>query len=189
MMEFFRSADREALKEKWETVAFGPGPPDWDNVFRGYGATVDWPSSAYYRELADHYPAAKVILTVRDPERWYDSAAGTIFSGPTSAEELAKRTDNWGRIVKKVVAEGVFGGTIDRAHAIGVFRRHVEEVTRTIPPERLLVYEVGEGWEPLCRFLGVPAPDAPFPRENTTEKFQAGRNADKAAEAEDKGAG
>jgi hypothetical protein len=185
MAEFFTAANGEALKVRWEEVAFGAAPPDWDDVFAGYRSTVDWPSAAYWRELADRYPSAKIILTVRDADRWYGSAAATIFSGRSSDEELAKRTDTWARMVRRIIAENTFDGrTSDREHAIAVFRRHNDEVRSTIAPERLLVYEAGAGWEPLCRFLGVEVPETPFPQENTTEKFKARRAEEAAARGE-----
>jgi hypothetical protein len=175
----------EALKTRWEEVAFATAAPDWEAVFAGYRSTVDWPSTAYWRELAETYPSAKVILTVRDADRWFDSASATIFAGRSSDEELAKRTDTWSRMVRRIIAEGTFGyRTGDREHAIAVFQRHNDEVQRTIPPERLLVYEVGQGWEPLCRFLGVAIPDTPYPRENTAEAFNARRAEEAAALAE-----
>ncbi len=185
MMDLFKSEHAEALKAKWMRVVFDPEPPDWDDVFDGYRATVDWPSCSYYRELAERYPQAKVILTVRDADRWFDSCQTTIFGGRQRNEELAKRTDDWGRMVFKLINQDTFGGdTQDRARCIAVYRAHNEAVKRTIPPERLLVYEVGEGWGPLCAFLGVPVPDAPFPRANTTEEFLERRAAEEAAKAE-----
>ena len=185
MMDLFKSEHAEALKAKWMRVVFDSGAPDWDAVFDGYRATVDWPSCAYYRELADHYPDAKVILTVRDADRWYESTQATIFTGRQADTELAERTDDWGRMVFKLINQDTFGGnTRDRDHCIAVYRAHNEAVKRTIPPERLLVYEVGEGWEPLAAFLGVPVPDAPFPQANTTEEFQSRRAAERVAENE-----
>jgi Sulfotransferase domain len=183
MAEFFVGENGEELKERWVRVAYGPGEPDWDAVFDGYRSTLDWPSAAYWRELADYYPDAKVILTVRDAERWYDSCEATIFSGPTTDT----RTDTWGRMVDKVISQDTFGGTTrDRNRAIAVYNRHNETVQQTLPPERLLVYQAGDGWEPLCAFLGVPVPDAPFPQANTREEFQARRVSEKAKAAEAK---
>lgn len=190
MKEFFAAENGEELKARWEHLAFSPEPPDWDAVFAGYRSTVDWPSTAYWRELAERYPSAKVILTVRDAERWFDSVSATIFSGRSSDEELAKRTDGWAKMVRRIIAEGTFGGRSgEREHAIAVFRRHNDDVQRTIPPERLLVYEAGQGWEPLCRFLGVAVPGTPYPVENTTDTFKAQRAAEAAARAETEGQG
>lgn len=189
MAEFFRSPDGEALKVTWERVAYGPDAPDWDAVFAGYRSTVDWPSAAYYRQLAERYPAAKVILTERDADRWFDSTQATIFGGRSTDEGLAARTDPWGRMVYKIINQDTFAGnTRDRAAAIAVYRAHNDEVRRTIPPERLLVCQAGEGWEPLCRFLGVDVPDTPYPEANTKEEFQARVAAEKQKAANGKGA-
>ena len=184
MAELFAEPRGEELKRRWEAVAFADPPPDWDDVFAGFRATVDWPAAAYWRALARHYPDAKVILTIRDPESWYESAAATIFSGRSSAEEIAQRTDPWARMVWKIIGQGTFDGrTGDREHAMAVFRAHNAAVECEIPADRLLVYRAGDGWEPLCRFLGAAVPDTPYPRENTTRDFQAERDARAQAEA------
>ncbi len=159
--------------DAWERAA-GGDPADWDGLFRGYRSAVDWPVCAFYRELAERYPEAKVILTLRDPGRWYRSAAETIFpvmtGSPAGDDPVALAQ---ARMAREVIAERTFGGRVDdRAHAIAVYERHAEEVRRTVPPGRLLVYEVAEGWGPLCRFLGQPEPAEPFPRANTTEDFR-----------------
>ncbi len=76
----------------------------------------------------------------------------------------------------EIIVAHTFGGRLDeRAHALAVYRAHAEDVRRTIAPERLLAYDVSQGWAPLCAFLGVPVPDAPFPRTNTTEEFREAR--------------
>lgn len=189
MAEFFKCADPEAMKEKWSRAVLGAGPMDWDKLFDGYRSTVDWPSTAYWRELAESFPDAKVILTVRDAERWYASTQETIFK-PNPDKPLAERTDNWGRMVYKVINQDTFGGdTAGHDHCISVYNRHNETVKAALPPERLLVYQAGEGWERLCAFLGVPVPDTPFPRENTSETFKARRAEEKAAEEAAKAAG
>ena len=173
---FFTAPIRRGLTEKWARVAAGE-PVDWDDVFAGYAATVDWPSCRYYRELAERYPEARVILTERDPDRWFDSTQATIFREHTS-ENLAKRDDPWARMVLTIVNRNTFNhGQNDRAIATRVFREHNAEVRRTIPAERLLEYQVSDGWQPLCAFLGVPVPAEPFPTVNTTEEFQARRSA------------
>ncbi|HMN86338.1 MAG TPA: sulfotransferase [Bauldia sp.] len=174
MSEFFRSPQSDALKARWTKVAFDPGPPDWEAVFAGYRSTVDWPSTAFWRELADAWPEAPVILTLRDPDDWYESCRATIFAGSTSDDSLSGRTDEWGRMVRELIGRRTFDGrTGDRDHAIAVYRAHNDAVRRSIPAKRLLVYESGEGWEPLCAFLGLPVPATPYPRSNTREEFQA----------------
>lgn len=160
------------FEERWYHAALGDAV-DWDEVFSGYRATVDWPSAHFYRELADYYPDAKVILTVRDVARWLESAEKTIFPAlRRSLSELEATRQDRGRMARKVVFEQALGGRIDDSvHLTQLFESHIETVKSTIPPERLLVYEVSQGWKPLCAFLDVPVPDAPFPRVNEAKDF------------------
>jgi Sulfotransferase domain len=171
MMEVFGRPEHVAL---WHDAAHGKRV-DWDALFAGFDATVDWPACSFWRELSEHYPDAKVLLTVRDAERWYESVHNTIYQAMTHAipEGAPPHARMHRDMVLKLVLDSTFGGRFeDRAHAIAVFERHNEAVRRAIAPERLLVYEVAEGWEPLCRFVGRPVPDEPFPRINTTEEFR-----------------
>jgi hypothetical protein len=147
----------------------GNGKPDWDAIFGGYQAMVDHPGCGYWRELVDFYPDAKVLHTVRDPDKWFDSTQATIFNpdqaGPhegTPLHTFMTQLYRW------------YGGDMhDRAFMTDFFRRHTEAVVAGVPKDRLLVFDVKEGWGPLCAFLGVAVPDSPFPRENSTEQFQA----------------
>ena len=165
--------DRPEHVDFWQRAAAGTAV-DWDEILAGYRAAVDWPACSFYAELAARFPEAKVILTARDPERWYQSAWQTIFpriTRPVSPDDALA----WARIrmQRKIVIEQAFGGDIeDREHALAVFRQHVAEVQRAIPPERLLVYRVADGWEPLCRFLERPVPDQPFPHVNASDEFR-----------------
>lgn len=162
----------------WELALAGK-PVPWDELFRGYQATVDWPGCTFYQELMAASPDAKVVLSVRDPERWYESARKTIFTAPRGNPkmllQLLTTPRMWRsvRFVYRLLHLRTFGRKEqDSAHATAVFAAHNEAVRRTVPPERLLVYEVKEGWEPLCRFLGVPVPPVPFPHVNDAETFQ-----------------
>jgi hypothetical protein len=168
---------------QWLDLAEGRST-DFDAVLGGYQATVDWPAAAYWRELAEYYPDAKVVLTVRDPERWYESMRETILSRAHRKPGLRNRlfltmirlrdSDMYGfvRMTNATVSDKAFGGrTTEKEPLIQAFHDHVREVRETIPAERLLVYEVKEGWEPLCAFLGVPVPDEPFPRLNDRDNF------------------
>lgn len=166
---------------QWLDIGEGR-PAGWDEVFAGFRSALDWPAAAYWRELAAHYPDAKVILTVRDPERWYDSVASTIFARALAERRrlpprrrivrwlVARRSPDFAlypRMARATIIDRVFGGRIDdRDHVLDVFERHIAEVKTAIPPERLLVFDAREGWEPLCAFLGVPVPDEPFPESN-----------------------
>lgn len=160
---------------------------DWRPLLGGYRAIVDWPGAYFWRELIAAHPEAKVILTVRDPARWYESSLATIFSMRSRADESAAARTAL-RIVRlflpamrevfqtvnDVIWQGTFHGRFDdREHAIRVFREHNRQVEETVPPERLLVFDVKEGWEPLCAFLGVPVPEnEPFPHLNDAESFR-----------------
>lgn len=161
----------------WLDVADGRGAA-WDVVLDGYTSSVDFPSQHWYRELAARWPDAKVILTVRDPEAWYRSARDTIYaiSRDVPIRWVGPYLPVAGgvtRLATKVIWSGVFGGRfLDKPYALSVYQEHIEAVKAHIPPERLLVYDVKEGWAPLCAFLGVPVPAEPFPRRNDTAEFR-----------------
>lgn len=164
MVEVFHG---QAFAE-WSKAIQG-GPADWDAIFKGFLSAVDFPVCGFYRELADRYPEAKVILTERDPRSWYESAQATILNPATAAR--AGEVPGASPMLSALFSR-FFGVPLDdRDAVIAVYRRHNEEVKRTISPQRLLVYRVEEGWEPLCRFLGVAIPAAPFPKVNTREGF------------------
>jgi hypothetical protein len=161
-------------------------PIDWRPLFTGYRATIDWPGAFFWRELTAAHPEAKVILTVRDPQRWYDSAHATIYAATqartaTPAARLLYRVVSWAnpragngfRTVQETVWDGTRRGSFeDREEVIRIFEEHNREVVATIPPERLLVFDVKEGWQPLCAFLEVPVPvDEPFPHLNDAIDF------------------
>jgi hypothetical protein len=172
---------------QWLEIGEG-APPRWDEVFSGYESTMDWPASAYWRELAQAYPEAKVVLSVRDPGHWYDSASTTIFRSALAERRplpLRRRAIRWlvarrapdfalyPRMASATIMNRVFDGKIDdRAHAIRVFERHVTDVKAAISPDRLLVFDVREGWAPLCAFLACPIPKEPFPQTNQRSTFR-----------------
>lgn len=185
MTEVFRHPEHVPL---WEAARRGE-PVDWDAILGDYGATVDWPACTFYEELMERYPEAKVLLSVRDPGRWYESARSTIYGmraftvGPRRLRAALAVAGLFypglvraSRMNEGLIWGGTFGGRFeDREHAIRVYERHNEEVRRRVPPERLLVYEVRQGWGPLCAFLGVPVPDEPFPHLNDAGEMR--RNA------------
>ena len=146
-------------------------PVDWRQFFRGHRAAIDWPACEFYRELMAAYPAAKVVLTVRDADGWYDSVAGTLRA-------IGSCFPWWfppaiARMQDAIIWDGRFKGRFDeRDTAIAAFHAHVEEVQRCVPAERLLVFDVAQGWEPLCAFLDRPVPSQPFPRLNDRARFQ-----------------
>lgn len=151
------------------------GDVDWDRVFAGYRSTVDWPGAAFWRELVEHYPKAKVVLSVRDPYRWYESTYETIYQfaaqpGPPPDGDAASWQQFRDRMlptIREIIWDGTFGGRFEeKSHATAVFERHNAEIRDTVPADRLLVHHVAEGWEPLCDFLGVDVPPEPFPHVN-----------------------
>ena len=156
----------------WQAAARGD-PPNWDEVFADYRSAVDWPSARYWREITNHYPDAKVILSVRPEDKWIDSVHATIFPSMASWRTRPEgHRREVGRMAHETICDQVFDGRLDdREHAKAVYRAHIAEVQETIAPERLLTVDVAEGWPVICKFLGVPVPVEPFPRTNTTEQF------------------
>jgi hypothetical protein len=148
----------------------GEGNPDWDKIFKNFTSMVDYPGCIFFRQLADHYPDAKVLHSTRDPDDWFDSTQATIFSAasPAIAGEGAELMQRF----FTVLFRNRFGDKVnDRQFMTDYYRRHEEDVLTSIPPERLLVFRATDGWGPLCDFLGVPVPPEPYPRTNTREAF------------------
>jgi hypothetical protein len=154
--------------QKWLTAIESP-PVDWDDFLAGYQATVDWPSCHFYKELADYFPDAKVLLSVRDPVQWFESISATTLRVIKQRMQNSPEEKNLG---SELVVKAAFKKEIDNLeHGVEIFNRHTEEVIANIEPHRLLVYDVREGWEPLCEFLDKPVPDTPFPRVNSRDEF------------------
>jgi len=156
----------------WQTLADG-GDCDWNSVLAGYRSTVDWPSCHFWRELAAAYPDAKVIHSIRPEADWWRSFSATIGTLISAREGLPD--DHGLRCLdmgtRLIVEKTFYAPETDEAAAIGAYRKRHDDVRSSLPPERLLVFDVAEGWEPLCAFLDVPVPDTPFPRANSTEDF------------------
>jgi hypothetical protein len=163
MSEIIRDSEQQRL---WRALVKGAAP-DWERLFAGYGSCVDFPSCWYWRDLVRAWPEAKVVLTWRSPESWWESYSRTIAafaSGDHDPESLGVA----------LVGNQVFGGRPqDRDHVLGVYERHVAAVKAEVPPDRLLVHAPGDGWEPLCAHLGVPVPDCPYPQRNSAAEFAA----------------
>jgi hypothetical protein len=152
-------------------------------ILHGYRSTVDWPGGFFWRELADASPEAKVLLSVRDPERWEPSFRETIVDmchGESLIRLLSSARahvdPNWHGYLQFVErmfrsGEGTFAAGHSRDALIKAFVAHNEQVKRIVPAERLPVWEVSDGWEPLCDFLGVSVPSGPLPHANDRETF------------------
>jgi len=151
----------------WEQAAAGEA--DWGSIFEDFTATVDFPACTSYAALAEYYPDAKVVLTVRDPEKWFASVQSTIFGEEWM--EFLPGTEA-GAYMKATINDYFDGRMHDREHLVRRFNEHVADVRATIAPERLLVCEVADGWGPLCEFLEIPAPEEAFPHVNDTEAVQ-----------------
>lgn len=168
-------ADNDQIK--WFNQAADGNSMDWDIVFEQFEAAVDWPASAYYMELAEHYPEAKVILSMRDADKWYDSTRETIYALSTSIPSwllvLIPRLRRLSKMVNKTVWNGVFAGQFEsRERSIGIYNEHIEQVKQVIAPQRLLLHEAKDGWKPLCEFLGKPIPQTPYPRVNESAEIK-----------------
>jgi hypothetical protein len=168
----FEVRDNPELLPDWQRAANGE-TVDWDQVFRGYRSQVDWPGARYWRELTEHFPNAKVVLSVRDPQGWFDSVQATIAPFVAARGSHADAHVNAiAEMAYQTIVAPLFDDRLsERAHAIHVFEDHIAEVQATIPGDRLLTFDLREGWAPLCAFLGVDVPDIPFPKTNSSREF------------------
>ena len=144
--------------------------PDWEALFGGYRAAVDWPAAAFWPELMEAFPDALVLLSVRDADAWWKSVHATIFSAPLRA---GLADSPLGAMIGPLLAHRFTSALDDREACISAYERHNAEVRRRVPASRLLEWRPEQGWAPLCSALGVPIPSEPFPRVNTTEDFLA----------------
>nr|WP_188197199.1 sulfotransferase family protein [Nonomuraea sp. SYSU D8015] len=177
--------------DRWLEVAAGnvKTREDWNRVFAGgYQSATDWPASHYWRELADAYPEAKVVLTVRDPRKWHPSIRMLMSGGirPEPGDEMPEQMRQMFESMERMrpalekIGRSYFGpgwsfgdDLADEDLAVAAFERHTATVKEGVPADRLLVFDVREGWEPLCAFLGVDVPaDEPFPHLNDAETMR-----------------
>ncbi|MHC4908154.1 MAG: sulfotransferase family protein [Planctomycetota bacterium] len=165
----------EVLKNMPEQVplwaAAVNGSANWPAIYRGFQSAVDWPTAAFFRELIAEHPSAKFVLTVRSPESWAASFGSTIYKLLAGKDEAPPEMQGWLDMAEGVIARTGFPGNLDDDGLMRAFRAHNDAVMSTIPASQLLVFEVKDGWEPLCAFLGEPVPDEPFPRSNDREEF------------------
>jgi hypothetical protein len=163
MIEVFGHPDHVPM---WTAAANGEAV-DWDRLFDGYVAAVDWPVASFWPEVSAHYPDALVLLSTRsDAETWWKSASNTIFEATRGAG------GEFGDMWKAIATNRFTPDWLEREPAIEAYQRHNAEVRSEVPADRLLEWQPGDGWEPICERLGVPVPDEPFPHTNTTEDFR-----------------
>lgn len=170
----------------WEAAA--EGRPDWEAIFGDAQSTCDWPGARYYKEILEHYPDAKVVLTVREPEGWIKSMRDTVWAiyfGDSVTrhvcEARAVLDPLWRRFMALMTVmtwdENSLGppeATFDDAAFAAAMHRWNERVRQQVPADRLLVWHPRDGWEPLCDFLEAPVPDDPVPHTNDTAAFKEG---------------
>ena len=145
---------------------------DWRRFPPDSVAAVDWPASAFWRQLADAHPDAVIVLSTRESAaKWWESADETIF--PVLRNDVQPEHEEWHRMVHELIEREIGPEWDDAARAQEFYERHNEQVRREAPPSRLLEWQARDGWEPLCRALGMPVPDEPFPRVNTREEWRA----------------
>ncbi len=164
----------------WRQAAAGKNV-DWHFLFQGYKAAVDWPSCNYWRDQLRAFPEAKIILTKRDADSWYESVMNTIWPASVKGRELARSNGNFDKVsqdrssmVFEVIWDGIFDGRMsEKEFVIGKYEKHNQAVIDEVPSSKLLIYEPGEGWEPLCQFLECSQPSTDYPNVNSTEEFSS----------------
>lgn len=174
MMEVFAHPGHAA---QWHALCEG-GQSDFNTVLAGFPAVVDWPTTYFWQALIAQNPDAKVLHTERPAEEWYQSISQTIFPAtrrvmPADAPEPWPGARAAQAMITRLIWQGVFGGDLSRENAIKVYEMHNQAVRDVVPREKLLIFNARDGWEPLCRFLEVAVPAAPYPKTNSTDEFRA----------------
>jgi hypothetical protein len=162
-------ADKPHHVPYWEAAV--AGRPNWSAAYAGFKSAVDWPTAGFTRELFAEYPRAQYVLTVRSPESWAESFSETIYKALQGRRQAPPEVQPWLEMVANVVSKTGFPPGLDIDGLKKAFNAHTETVRNTIPTDQLLIYEVKQGWEPLCRALGQKVPAEAFPRTNNREEF------------------
>jgi len=156
----------------WDAAGRGAAV-DFEALFAGYRAAVDFPAMWHWRTLAARYPQARVVLTVRNAGDWHTSLTNTILSAIEVLPENDLETLHRRQLVKRDLVDGLFEGrATERDFMCALLERHRRDVVTHLDPERLLIFDVAEGWQPLCNFLGLAVPEHDFPRGNATAEFR-----------------
>jgi Sulfotransferase domain len=165
MVEVFAHQDELPV---W-TAAIDGKEIDWGELMKPYVAQVDWPGASFWPELEAANPDALVLLSVRDPDKWYTSCINTIFGG---MQAMVNEGNEWMAAMLRLFAERFSDKIDDRDAMIDAFERHNDAVRKAIPADRLLEWTADDGWEPICARLGLPVPSESFPVTNTTDEFR-----------------
>src|SRR5579871_2577759 len=176
MVEVFQHPEQVP---SWNAAAHGK-MPDWNQLFEGYAAAVDWPAAAFWPELMEAFPDALVVLSIRDTRAWWESAHETIFN----AIPHSPPNSEWFDMIQTLLSTRFTGAITDAEACMAAFDRHNAQVRASVPPARLLEFRASDGWEPLCAALGLPVPAEPYPRSNTREDWAARRPGPPDARAE-----
>jgi hypothetical protein len=156
----------------------------WDEILRHYAAIVDGPGNEFAIDLAQAYPKAKVILTIRDsPEVWLASWKRTVYHQQVTwnnswSMRVMGAIDDFTGLARKPKTDRVMAALAGGKFAYGDpniqwYNNHLENAHKYIPADRLLEFNVKQGWEPLCRFLGKEIPNVPFPHTNDAAYFNS----------------
>jgi hypothetical protein len=174
MLEVFERDDAPA----WDAAI--DGDVDWDSLLGDYSASVDWPASAFWRELLAENPEALILLSERDsPQAWWASMERTIvptLQRPVPPDEPALVRQR--AMIATLLRRRFTPEWDDAAASMAAYERHNADVRDGAPARQLLQWRPGDGWEPICAALQLPVPSAPFPRENTTADFRARQGLD-----------
>jgi hypothetical protein len=162
MAEVFQHMDHCPI---WRDAARGH-QTDWHALMKDYGAAVDWPAAAFWKEMSEAFPDALILLSLRDPEEWWQSANSTIF-----AHRDAMPDPNWQEMIHAILDSRINFSAVEKEPCIEAFKAHNEDVLKNAPKDRLLVWQAGDGWEPICKALKLPVPDIPFPHSNSRKEF------------------
>ncbi len=162
----------EAQLPRWQAAVTG-APVDWQHALSGFRSCVDWPTTHYWQEIAAEFPAARVLLHVRSEDDWWESFSRSVRPLIERRSEVpdAHRRNALEMAHQMIEIQTFDGKMADKEHVLSVYRRRIAQVRKTIAADRLLVFDVTQGWEPLCKFLDVPIPDGDFPRENNLPAF------------------
>jgi hypothetical protein len=150
-------------------VESAKGKPQWDTIFANYRSTTDYPGCMFWRQLVAKYPDAKVILSTRDADKWFESGAATVFS--SEHRKMFEGNPQMAEFFELTVFGDLESRLGDRAKMIDYFNAWNQAVIDEVPADKLLVHRSSDGWEPLCEFLGVAVPTESYPRVNSREEM------------------
>ena len=149
------------------------GKDIWTTLFAGYQAAVDWPAAAFWPQLMHVYPEAKIVLSIRDADKWFESARNTIFQSMDSnllAKDEVLRTRI--EMLKEIIVDGTFNGDLtDKDKCIKIYKENIERCRSEVPLDRLIEFDTFLGWEQLCKELDCTIPEKPYPHVNKAAEF------------------